>query len=54
MVEAKNNNIDIQIFKDIIQDKTETELAEGMSGIGLKYEEIDYIRGCFLKFFCRL
>ncbi len=51
MVEAKNNNIDIEFFKDIIQDKTETELARGISGIGRNYEEIDYIRGWFLKFF---
>ena len=51
MVEAKNNNIDIEFFKDIIQDKTEIELAKGISGIGRNYEEIDYIKCWFLKFF---
>ena len=51
MIDAKENKIDIDYFKDFIQKKEETEIKYGPSGMN-KYEvQVDYICGWILDFF---
>ena len=51
MIDAKENKIDIDYFKDFIQKKKETEIKYGPSGMS-KYEvQVDYICGWILDFF---
>ena len=50
MIDAKKGNIDVNFFKNFIQDKKETEYVSGLSGMG-SYKEVDYIKGWILSFF---
>ena len=50
MIDAKKGNIDVNFFKNFIQDKKETEYISGLSGMG-SYQEVDYIKGWILSFF---
>ena len=50
-IEAKKGNVDVEFFKNIVQDKKITEYHAGLSGLNGKYEEVDGIKGWILKFF---
>ena len=51
MVEAKEGNIDIEHFKNIIQKKEKTESIYRPSAIEPEDVEFDFLEGWFLKFF---
>ena len=51
MVEAKKNNIDVEYFKNFVQNKIETEYVSGLSGLGGHDVKVDYIAGWILNFF---
>ena len=51
MVEAKKGNTDFDYFKNIVQNKVETEYKSGLSGRGGHNIKVDYIRGWILSFF---
>ena len=51
MVDAKEGNIDVEHFKNMIQKAEKTEPVYGPSAIEPDYVEIDYLEGWFLKFF---
>jgi len=51
MIDAKENKIDVEYFKDFVQNKKETETKYGPSGMS-KYEvQVDFICGWILDFF---
>ena len=54
MVEAKEDKVDIDFFKNIIQKKEITETKYGPSGLRKWEVKYDYISGWFLKFFAYL
>jgi len=51
MVDAKEGNIDVEHFKNMIQKAEKTEPVYRPSAIEPDYVEIDYLEGWFLKFF---
>ena len=51
MVEAKKGNIDIDYFKNMVQNNAETEYVSGLSGRGGHNVKVDYIKGWILSFF---
>ena len=54
MVEAKEGNIDIDYFKNMVQKKEVTEIRSGLSGRGRYEVKVDYISGWILNFFAYL
>ena len=54
MVEAKEGNIDIDYFKNMVQKKEVTEIKSGLSGRGRYEVKVDYISGWILNFFAYL
>ena len=54
MVEAKEGNIDVNYFKNMIQKKEVTEQEYGLSGRGKHQVKYDFIKGWFLNFFAYL
>ena len=50
-IEAKNGNVDVEFFKNIVQDKYITEYHAGISGSGGSYDQVQGIKGWILKFF---
>ena len=54
MVEAKENNININYFKNMVQKKEVTEIKSGLSGRGRYEVKCDYISGWILNFFAYL
>ena len=51
MVEAKQGKVDVDFFKNIVQDKKMEEYVAGPSGIGGHTNVVDGISGWILKFF---
>ena len=54
MVEAKEGNIDVNYFKNMIQKKEVTEQEYGLSGRDKHQVKYDFIKGWFLNFFAYL
>ena len=51
MVEAKKGNIDVNYFKNIVQDDKTTEHVSGLSGIGGYDIKVPLLKGWILSFF---
>ena len=51
MVEAKNGNIDVNYFKNMVQNQKENEWVSGLSGRGGYNIKVDIIKGWILDFF---
>ena len=51
MVEAKKGNIDVNYFKNIVQDDETTEHVSGLSGIGGYDIKVPLLKGWILSFF---
>ena len=51
MIEAKEGKIDVDYFKNMVQNKEETEYEDEGSGMGGHYYHVDHLSGWFLNFF---
>jgi len=51
MIEAKQGKVDIDYFKNMIQNREETEYKHGLSGRGGYSYQVDHLSGWFLNFF---
>jgi hypothetical protein len=51
MIEAKKGKVDVNYFKNMIQNREETEYKPGLSGHGGYSYKVDHLSGWFLNFF---
>ena len=51
MIEAKKGKVDVNYFKNMIQNREETEYQPGLSGNGGYSYQVDHLSGWFLNFF---
>ena len=51
MIEAKEGKIDVEYFRNMVQNKEETEYEPGLSGMGGHNYRVDHLSGWFLDFF---
>ena len=51
MIEAKQGKVDVNYFKNMIQDRKETEYEPDLSGFGGSSYQVDHLSGWFLNFF---
>ena len=51
MIEAKEGKIDVDYFKNMVQNKEETEYKAGLSGMGGYSYKVDHLSGWFLNFY---
>ena len=51
MIEAKEGNIDVDYFKNMVQNKEATEHKQGLSGRGGYDYKVDHLSGWILNFF---
>ena len=51
MIEAKEGKIDVDYFKNMVQNKEATEYESGDSGFGGHSYKVDHLSGWFLNFF---
>ena len=51
MIEAKEGKVDVNYFKNMVQNKEETEYKSGLSGFDGYSYKVDHLSGWFLNFF---
>ena len=51
MIEAKEGKVDVNYFKNMVQNKEATEYEPGESGFGGNYHQVEHLSGWFLNFF---